>query len=47
MRSTIPKPLLDGLLSLALAACGETATQPVETGFGPHPLLPPPKALLP
>jgi hypothetical protein len=34
------------LASLALAACGETANQPVSIGVGPNPELPPPKGSL-
>ena len=43
MRLTILALSQAGLLVLALAACGDTATQPVESGYGPHPVLPPPK----
>jgi glucose/arabinose dehydrogenase len=36
-------PLLASLLLVALAGCGEQATLPASAGFGPHPLLPPPR----
>jgi len=48
MRPSVPKLLLAGLLSLGFAAAADEATQPVEAGSGPHPVLPPPKhSLLP
>ncbi len=34
------------LAALALAGCGDTATQPVRNGMGAHPVLPPPHATL-
>jgi len=43
---TIIFPLLVGLVMLALAACGEMATLPVEAGMGPKPTLPPPNPTL-
>lgn len=40
------RPLLDGLLVLAVAGCSETATLPESAGFGPTPVLPPPHRML-
>ncbi|MDB5976580.1 MAG: sorbosone dehydrogenase [Nevskia sp.] len=48
MRSSFSKLLLAGLLSSSFAACADQATQTVEAGSGPHPVLPPPQhSLLP
>jgi glucose/arabinose dehydrogenase len=33
-------------VALALVSCGDSATLPLSTGFGPHPQLPPPKVTL-
>jgi len=41
MYSTVPKLLLTSLLGLGFAACADQATQSVEAGSGPHPVLPP------
>jgi glucose/arabinose dehydrogenase len=37
---------LIGALALSLAACGEVATLPASSGFGPQPTLPPPNQTL-
>ena len=42
MRQIHPLLPLATLLSLALSACGDTATLPVEAGMGPNPQLPEP-----
>lgn len=48
MRTSLPKLLLAALLGLGFAAGADEATQTVEAGSGPHPVLPPPKhSLLP
>src|SRR2546423_15573097 len=33
-------------VALVLTACGPSATLPVSVGYGPHPVLPPPKTSL-
>ena len=46
--SRLLRPALWSALVLALAACGEKATIPVEAGYGPNPILPAPnRTLLP
>ena len=48
MRSSFSKLLLAGLFASSFAACADQATQTVEAGSGPHPVLPPPQhSLLP
>jgi glucose/arabinose dehydrogenase len=37
---------LMGALAFSLSACGEMATLPASSGFGPHPTLPPPNQTL-
>ena len=44
MRFVFGKFLCAAALALPLAACGESATQPVESGYGPNPALPAPKS---
>lgn len=39
-------PLLSGVALVALAGCGETASQTVEAGMGPNPVLPKPHSTL-
>jgi glucose/arabinose dehydrogenase len=46
MRQTLCFALGLGGLILALAACGDRATLPVEAGMGPHPVLPAPHSTL-
>jgi glucose/arabinose dehydrogenase len=46
MRKARQRPLLPLALVLGLAACGEQATLPVESGVGPEPVLPPPRETL-
>ncbi len=48
MREVFIFPLLVGVLTLVLAACGDMAKLPVEAGIGAKPMLPPPnRTLLP
>jgi glucose/arabinose dehydrogenase len=46
MRRTLPTLLCSSLSAILLAACGDTATLPVETSYGAHPQLPPPHPTL-
>src|SRR5690606_17819710 len=40
--------VLTGVLTLGLVGCGDTATLPVDSGYGPNPVLPAPnKTLIP
>lgn len=43
---TSVKLLLLGALPALLVACGDTATLPIEAGYGPNPVLPPPAPTL-
>lgn len=40
------RPLLGGLLMVAVAGCGDTARLPLDAGVGPEPALPPPERSL-
>lgn len=40
------RPLIGGLLMIAVAGCGDTARLPLDAGVGPEPTLPPPERSL-